>query len=52
MQISLFKFEKGNIIGDEDLINHNQYYTSSVSCTSLQGLVGCMRRDDFLRIEN
>ncbi|CDW86844.1 cyclic nucleotide-binding domain containing protein [Stylonychia lemnae] len=51
-QIHLFKLEKGNVIGEEDLIDLNQCYTTTVKCTSLQGLVGQMKREDFLRLEN
>eukprot|EP00347_Sterkiella_histriomuscorum_P008621 403344394 len=51
-QIHLLKLEKGNIIGDEDLIDHNPLYTTTVYCSSLQGLVGQMKKEDFLRLEN
>jgi hypothetical protein len=44
--------ERGNIIGEEDLMNHRSHYSTTVICTSLKGLVGCMKREDFLRIEN
>jgi len=44
--------EKGNIIGDEDMLNKEKYYQTTVKCTSMQGLVWCMRREDFLRLEN
>jgi hypothetical protein len=27
-------------------------YRTTVKCTSLDGLVGCMRREDFLRLEH
>lgn len=29
-----------------------QAYTTTVTCTSLQGLVGQMKKEDFLRLEN
>ena len=52
IRIQLFKLEKGNIIGDEDLIHLSPQYTTSVVCSSLNGLVGRMKREDFLRLEN
>jgi len=29
-----------------------KFYRTSVKCTSLEGLVGCMKREDFLRLEH
>ena len=47
----LFRFEKGNIIGDEDLIAECPEYRTTVKCVSLTGLVGKMKREDFMRLE-
>ena len=43
-------FEKGNIIGEEDLLNKYETYQATVTCKSLQGIVGCMKREDFFRL--
>ncbi|CDW89498.1 UNKNOWN [Stylonychia lemnae] len=51
-KIYLYRLEKGNLIGDEDLIQQSEFYQTSVICTSLTGLVGAMKREDFLRLEN
>ncbi len=48
----LFRFEKGNIIGDEDLIAGMTTYRTTCKCISLTGLVARMRREDFMRLEN
>ena len=29
-----------------------KFYHTTVKCTSLDGLVGCMKREDFLRLEH
>lgn len=50
-QVYLFRFEKGNIIGDEDLIAECPEYRTTVKCVSLTGLVGKMKREDFMRLE-
>ena len=47
----MFRFEKGNIIGDEDLIAECPEYRTTVKCVSLTGLVGKMKREDFMRLE-
>lgn len=47
----MFLFEKGNIIGDEDLIINCPTYRTTVKCISLTGLVGVMKKDDFMRLE-
>jgi hypothetical protein len=49
--MKLFRFEKGNIIGDEDLIAECPEYRTTVKCVSLTGLVGKMKREDFMRLE-
>eukprot|EP00347_Sterkiella_histriomuscorum_P015778 403355716 len=51
-KVYLFKLEKGNLIGDEDMVNHDEIYSTTVICCSLNGLVGAMKREDFMRIEN
>ena len=51
-QLYLFRLEKGNIIGDEDLISKQKVYRTTVKCTSIDGLIGCMKKDDFYRLEN
>jgi len=48
----LFHFERGNIIGDEDLIAECPKYRTTVKCVSITGLVGKMRKEDFMRLEN
>jgi len=48
----LYRFEKGNIIGEEDLISGCDKYRTSVKCVSLHGLLGKMKKEDFLRLEN
>jgi hypothetical protein len=48
----LFRFERGNIIGDEDMIMGCNQYRTTVKCVSLTGLVGKMKREDFMRLEN
>lgn len=50
-QVYLFRFERGNILGDEDLIAGCSKYRTSVKCVSLKGLVGRMKKEDFLRLE-
>lgn len=50
-RLQLFRFEKGNIIGDEDLIAECPEYRTTVKCVSLTGLVGKMKREDFMRLE-
>lgn len=40
------------MIGEEDLIDRNPSYSTTVKCVSLQGLVGRMKKEDFLRLEN
>ena len=49
--LQLFRFEIGNIIGDEDLIALCPEYRTTVKCMSLTGLVGKMKREDFMRLE-
>ena len=44
--------ERGNIIGDEDVLQGREFYTTTTVCTSLTGLIGRMRIEDFLRLEN
>ena len=39
-------------MGDEDLITKQELYRTSVKCSSLEGSVACMRKEDFLRLEN
>jgi len=51
-QLYLFRLEKGNIIGDEDLMSKQKVYRTTVKCTSIDGLIGCMKKDDFYRLEN
>jgi hypothetical protein len=48
----LYRFEKGNIIGEEDLISGCSTYRTTVKCVSLHGLLGKMKKEDFLRLEN
>jgi hypothetical protein len=51
-QVYFFRFEKGNIIGDEDMIMGCPTYRTTVKCVSLTGLVGKMKKDDFMRLES
>lgn len=51
-QLYLFRLEKGNIIGDEDMVTKQKVYRTTVKCTSIGGLIGCMKKDDFYRLEN
>jgi len=48
----LFRFERGNIIADEDLIAGMNTYRTTCHCISLTGLVAKMKREDFIRLEN
>lgn len=48
----MFKFERGNVVGEEDLIDKSDHYTTTVVCTTLHGLLGQMKKEDFLRLEN
>ena len=48
----MFKLERGNLIGDEDILNCCESYRTTVKCSSVNGLLGVMKKDDFLRLEN
>ena len=34
------------------MVSKQKTYRTTVTCTSIVGLIGCMRKDDFYRLEN
>ena len=44
--------ERGNIIGEEDMISKQKVYRTTVKCISIDGVIGQMKREDFFRLEH
>jgi len=42
----------GNLFGESDIIDGGETRTTTVDCASLEGVLGRIKREDFMRLEN